>query len=125
MRGVQSIKRQTEAKEADYNLAKYRNVVGSIISKSSNLDKVTRISHVFTLWKNYTYDRKRAVLGLVSLIKKSHDQVAFDAIRDTDWIVRRREHRKKILTKTIKQWLYRKQTVAINKWKQVLFEIAT
>lgn len=83
-------------------------MVGSIISKSQNLDKVTRISHIFTLWKNYTYDKKKAVLGLVSLIKKSHDQVAFDAIRDTDWIYRNKEHRKKILTKTLKWWLYRK-----------------
>lgn len=99
--------------------------MSSIISKGSNLDKVTRIQHIFTLWRNYTYDRKRAVLGLVRLIKKSHDQVAFDSIRNSDWINKNKERKNKILTKAINQWLYRKQFVIINRWKQVLFENAT
>jgi hypothetical protein len=68
--------------EQIYHNKKIKNVI-ELISKTENDNfKINRRQHVFNLWKNYCYDKRKLCCRLEVLMKRNARQIAFDAIRD-------------------------------------------
>lgn len=58
---------------------------------------------------------------LAKLMSKSFRQVAFDAVRDADWVDRQAIRREKILRKFLAVYLHRRKHFCMHLWKQILF----
>jgi len=76
-------------------------------------------------WKNYTQDKLRVMERVAVLIKKSHDQVGFDAIREVDWTFRSKVNKERVVRKLAMLYVRRENLAAFNLWKQRAFEIVT
>lgn len=111
--------------EQEYAFTKVRKVIDQITNIENSNFKIKRREYVFNLWKNYCYDKSRWCLRLEVLMKKNARQIAFDAIREKAWGVKKNSKMGQKIRKIIWAWENLRKILMFTKWKEAIFTNVT
>ena len=87
----------------------------------NNNYSIKKSKYVFSIWRNYIYEKQRYLRRFAELVQKTSYQRAFNEIKDISWVEKKKLVKQRKMKKIYNIFYFRRNQYYINRWKANTF----